>query len=314
MGVLGHPGDVEHARAERGVRVAAALEDVEQRAVVRQPRQHARLDLGQVTHHQHTPLGGGDGLAQEAPALEVLEVDLTALAGRVPARGGAVVVDREGQRPAPRDVEEPLRTGALERGLDHQPRLAQQGDGLVVGVHHRLEQRVVLGERERLLPGGLADLRRRLDAHALQHGGELVVGRQRRLLHAQACEQLLPCLALFLDGGLQHRPVQHQQRARVHAQGQVDQAQLLGRVPGQHAQEDLLAQPCVVLAVVGQLLLDVEGQLIEDVLRRAQAVTLGRQTVALGQHLQAVAHLDAVQGAAHAERVEHEARLHAVVP
>jgi hypothetical protein len=65
VAVLGHAWDVEHLRTERSVWVASGLENVQQGVVSSQPRQHSRLDLAQVTRHQHVSLGGHDRLAQE---------------------------------------------------------------------------------------------------------------------------------------------------------------------------------------------------------------------------------------------------------
>ena len=99
MAVLGHAREVEHLRAELGVRVTACTEDVQQFHVISQPRQHTRLDLGEVTHRQLIAIGGHDRLAQERSALEVLHVDGAALAGRPPPGRCTIVGKRYGQRP-----------------------------------------------------------------------------------------------------------------------------------------------------------------------------------------------------------------------
>ena len=96
--------DVEHLCTELCIRITAGIEDVQHVVVICQPCQHPGLDLRQVAHHAHMPFRGHDGLAQEAPTLEVLHVDGAPLAGRPPARGGTVVAQWDRQCAAPCNV------------------------------------------------------------------------------------------------------------------------------------------------------------------------------------------------------------------
>ena len=112
----------------------------------------------------------------------------------------------------------------------------------------------------------------------------------------------------------QHLFVQHQQRARVHLERQVNEPQLLGWVALDQAQEDLLTQPRVVAAIVRQLLLHLKRYRLQHTIGAVHRLTLGRQLKVFGQLGQTVAHLDTAQCACHGQGVEDEAGLCPVAP
>ena len=173
-----------------------------------------------------------------------------------------------------------------------------------------MKKRVILCKSKRLLPSGLADFCRGRDTHESEDFRKLWVRRKCRFLDAEFLSRPSRFSPSSDSALISISRSSSRHGVGVHAQRHVDEAQLFGRVAGDHAQENTAHTTMCRGSSSRQALASTSRrQLVQDVLGWRQPVTLGGQTKALGQLLQTVAHLHTVQRTAHGQRVEDERGL-----